>query len=84
MSSSLSRPAVSKRGHFDPAASAAALALVPAVLGLELHPWFPEGRWVDGSLNVWLITFAVAYVMLVFIQAAVERAAPLLSRMRRP
>ena len=80
----MSGTVVCKRAHFDPAASAAALALVPAVLGLELHPWFPEGRWLDGTLNVWLITFAVAYVVLVVVQAATGRAAPLLSSIRRP
>ncbi len=62
--------------RFDPAASAAALALMLVVWGVELHPHFPAGSWLDASLNQWLICFAALYIAFVVLQAAIERFAP--------
>jgi hypothetical protein len=47
---------------------------------VELHPRFPQGQWLDASLNQWLISFAALYVVFVVLQALAERLATLRRR----
>jgi hypothetical protein len=69
---------------FDPAASAAAVALAIVVFNAAAHPWAPTPPWSDAALNEWIIWFAALYLVLVAGAAAAERTGTLARHVRRP
>ncbi|MBI3973775.1 MAG: hypothetical protein HY332_21065 [Chloroflexi bacterium] len=74
-------PSQAARGaRFDPACTAAAIALGLVFLSTSVHPWVPAGSWLDAVINEWLIWFAGLFLACHFAAAAVERVAVLFGR----